>query len=383
MARAIYAFSGDPITYGHINIIKRAAEAFPGLVVAIGVNPDKIYTFTLEERRIMASLALGSIPNVHVTAFEGLLVDFAYEQDISVIIKGVRNAADFNYERTLHQVGESQKLGIDTHILFADPTLAHISSKAVKQIYKNNYGDIHEFVPLYVKQMIERKLSNQLFIGVTGEIASGKSTFCYIATSLKGSKIHNIDMDVIAHDILSARTRGEPLYRRVRLQIIEEFGKEIVGDNKEISRKVLGDIVFRDKEKMEILNDLLRTPILVRFKREIANKEGIILVNSALLAEADMLYLCNNNVILTKVDDEVKRKRLKERGLDDKQIDDRLSCQYSFSEKRRRIAQQIALDNHGFTIVYDSSDSQMNTNRVAADLNTMTHYYGDDYETLS
>ncbi len=381
MTKAIYAFSGDPITYGHIDIIKRAAEAFPGLVVAIGVNPDKKYTFTLEERKTMASLSLRHLPNIFVTSFEGLLVDFAYEQDISVVIKGVRNADDFNYENTLHQVGESQKLGIDTHILFADPSLAHISSSAVKQIYKNNYGDIHEYVPLYIKQMIERKLSNQLFIGVTGEIASGKSTFCYIATSLKGLKIHNIDMDVIAHDILSSRT--EPVYQKVRKQIIKEFGDEIVGGNGEISRKALGNIVFRDKEKMEVLNDLLRTPILVRFKREIANKEGIILVNSALLAEANMLYLCNNNVILTQVDDDVKHKRLQERGLSDRQAEDRLSCQYDFKMKKDKISEEILRTNHGFMLTYDSSDSQMDTSRVAADLNTIIHYYGDSYETLS
>ncbi len=381
MTRAIYAFSGDPITYGHINIIKRAAKAFPGLLVAIGVNPEKIYTFSLEERKAMAELALRSIPNVFVTSFEGLLVDFAYEQDISVVIKGVRNADDFNYENTLHQVGESQKLGIDTHILFADPTLAHISSTAVKQIYKNNYGDIHEFVPLYVKQMIEKKLSNQLFIGVTGEIASGKSTFCYIATSLKGSKVHNIDMDVIAHDILSSRT--EPVYQKVREQIIEEFGDEILDGQDKINRKALGNIVFLSTKKMEILNELLRVPILVRFKREIANKEGIILVNSALLAEADMLYLCNNNVILTQVDNDVKHKRLQERGLEDKQIDDRLSCQYTFLGKKKRIEEEIRKANHGCVMTYDSSDSQMNTSQVSALLNTMIHYYGDNYETLS
>lgn len=124
MKRAIYAFSGDPITYGHINIIKRAANFFDEVVAGIGVNPSKSYMFTLEERTEMAQNALEGLRNVKVTSFEGLLVDYAYEQAIPVIIKGVRNAADFDYERALKEIGDSQRAGIETHILFAKPELA-------------------------------------------------------------------------------------------------------------------------------------------------------------------------------------------------------------------------------------------------------------------
>lgn len=74
----------------------------------------------------MAKQSLTHIPNVEVVSFSGLLVDYAYENGVSVIVKGVRNGEDFNYENILHQVGESQKLGIDTFILFAKPALGHV-----------------------------------------------------------------------------------------------------------------------------------------------------------------------------------------------------------------------------------------------------------------
>ncbi|MCK5024944.1 MAG: pantetheine-phosphate adenylyltransferase, partial [Nanoarchaeota archaeon] len=117
MKKAIYAFSGDPITYGHIDVIQRVSRVFDDMIVGIGINPDKKYMFNLEERTEMAKKALVNIPNTRVSPFHGLLVDYAYESGVDVIVKGVRNSADFDYENMLHQVGESQKLGLDTHIL--------------------------------------------------------------------------------------------------------------------------------------------------------------------------------------------------------------------------------------------------------------------------
>jgi len=99
---------------------------------------------------------------INKPTFEGLLIDFAYEVGADVIVKGVRNPSDFEYEANLYHLGESQKLGIDTFILIARPQLAHISSSAAKEIQKDQ-GLIHEYVPLNVKQALEIKLVvNQL-----------------------------------------------------------------------------------------------------------------------------------------------------------------------------------------------------------------------------
>ena len=81
MTTAIYAFSGDPITYGHIDIIRRAAKIFTKVIVGIGENPDKSYTFSLPDRKEMARLSVER-DNIEVVSFEGMLVDYAYEQNI-------------------------------------------------------------------------------------------------------------------------------------------------------------------------------------------------------------------------------------------------------------------------------------------------------------
>ena len=88
MRKAIYAFSGDPITYGHVDIIKRTADCFDEVLVGIGSNPDKKYMFTLEERTELAKKALRKVNNAYVRSFQGLLVDYAYEQNVSTIVKG-------------------------------------------------------------------------------------------------------------------------------------------------------------------------------------------------------------------------------------------------------------------------------------------------------
>ena len=136
MRKAIYALSGDPIHKGHIDMVRRATQVFDEVVVGIGANPEKSYLFSLEERMEMTRRALSQIPQAVVIAFEGLLVDYAYEQGIHVIVKGVRNANDFDYENILHLVGESQELGVDTYVLFARPELMHVSSSVIKALQK-------------------------------------------------------------------------------------------------------------------------------------------------------------------------------------------------------------------------------------------------------
>ncbi len=114
MSKAIYGFSGDPITNGHIDIIKRALLVFKKLTVAIGVNPAKKHFLDLEERRKLAEQSLQHLDNIEVIAFRGLLVDFAYEHGYNTIIRGIRNSEDLNYELMLYQIGTSQQLKIDT-----------------------------------------------------------------------------------------------------------------------------------------------------------------------------------------------------------------------------------------------------------------------------
>jgi pantetheine-phosphate adenylyltransferase len=356
MRKSMYAFSGDPITYGHIDIVERVAGIFDKVIVGIGANPDKKYTFSLEERTDMAKRSLAKFSNVRVVSFKGLLVDYAYENRVSVIVKGVRNAADVEYEKILHQVGDSQKLGIDTHMLFARTGLDHISSSAAKALQKEQ-GLIHEYVPLYVKQKLEAKISGQYILGVTGEIGSGKS---YISKKIeelgrnKGINVYNIELDTIGHQILGELT--EPKYHEVRQKIADVFGKEVRLPDGKINRKALGEIVFNDSEKLIKLDEIMYTPLLLRLRRELYGKKGLILFNAALIAEAGLAYLCNNNVLLLKVNKQSQERRLKERNLSSEQIERRLASQYNFEQKKAKLEEAIEKDKQGKVWVVDNSD---------------------------
>ncbi|MBD3363002.1 pantetheine-phosphate adenylyltransferase [Candidatus Dojkabacteria bacterium] len=345
--KAIYAFSGDPITYGHIDIIKRAAKVFDALVVAIGTNPEKKYTFSIKERVEMATKSVGDLDNVKVVSFSGTLVDYAYENSISLVIKGIRDEQDFNYELALHQIGESQKLGIDTFFIPAKQNKTHISSSAVKAL-QQEHGMVHDYVTPFVKQKLEAKLSNQYFVGVTGEIAVGKTYVCEKFKEIgkkKRIEVHNIELDKLGHQILE--DLKDPLYIEVRGKILSHFGKEVESRNGFIDRKKLGKIVFANPEDLNTLNDIMHEAILMRVRREVYNKQGLILLNAALFAESGILYLCNNNIVLVSAEKELQKQRLKERGFSSEQIERRLVSQFTTSEKSRILREQIKDNNYG------------------------------------
>ena len=355
--KAVYAFSGDPITYGHINIIKRAANLFDEVLVSIGSNPDKNYMFSLDERLDMANNSLIDINNVAVNSFNGLLVDYAYEKGANVIVKGIRNMQDFEYENNLFQLGESQDLGIETVILFTEPELARVSSSAAKAILKE-YGFIHKFVPLYVKQNLEAKMNKQYIIGITGEIGTGKSYISKEFENLgkkKGINVHNLELDQITHQILSDQL-NDFAYVNAREKIIEEFGANVGNINGSINRKELGEIVFNDKKKLDRLNEIMRRPLEIRIKKELNGKEGLILFNAALIAESNMNYLCNNNVVLVERDKKTQEKRLKQRNLTKEQIKRRLSSQYTYQQKDEKIQDEINEHNQGYILRVDNSN---------------------------
>ncbi len=355
MKSAIYAFSGDPITVGHLDIIKRAAAVFDRLVVAIGVNPNKHYLFSQEERVEMARRSVLTLPNVEVKAFTGMLVDFAYENEIDVIVKGVRSAADFAYELNLHNLGESQNLGIDTFVLFAKSSLAHVSSSAVKEIQLEQ-GLIQDYVGPYVKQCVEAKLSGQYIIGLTGEIGSGKS---YVGEQLValakevGLQAHSIELDQLAWQIQS--DLQEAKYASVRKQIAAVFGSGVLTENGAIDRKALGEIVFGSQAALEQLNAIMATPILVRLRKELKNKQGLIILNAALLVEAQMSQLTNYNMILLQVDGQVQQERLLARGLTAEQIQRRLASQYDFTRKKEILEQAITDSKQGQLWIFDNT----------------------------
>lgn len=146
MAQALCPGSFDPPTNGHVDVIERAARWFEGVVVAVVANPDKEPLFSIEERKDMLREALAHLDNIEIEAFDGLLVDFARERDVNVVVKGLRAVSDFEYELQMAQMNAALSPGLDTMFVTSKPSWAFLSSSLVKQVSRYG-GSVEGLVP--------------------------------------------------------------------------------------------------------------------------------------------------------------------------------------------------------------------------------------------
>ncbi len=142
---AVFPGSFDPITLGHVDIIKRAIPLFDSIIVAIGTNAAKKYMWTLEERKEKLEKAFSDYPNVSVADYDGLTAAFCKEHKAQFILRGLRNATDFTYEQTIAQANQKVN-GVDSVFLICSPEFSYISSSIVRDIARNN-GDISLLIP--------------------------------------------------------------------------------------------------------------------------------------------------------------------------------------------------------------------------------------------
>lgn len=157
MKTAVYPGTFDPMTFGHLDIIRRSANVFDEVVVAVLNNKGKTPLFSVSERVKILEEATKDIPNVRVASFEGLVVDYCLENNIGVIIRGLRAVTDFEYELQMSQM--NRKLSnhkIDT--VFFNTTLkySYLSSSGVKEVAHFN-GDLKAFVPDFVAKLLLEK----------------------------------------------------------------------------------------------------------------------------------------------------------------------------------------------------------------------------------
>ncbi len=161
MKKAIYPGSFDPITNGHLDIIKRAAGMFDELYVGILINSAKNPLFSMEERVSMIEEVLAEYPNIKVVSFDGLLVDYCKAQNISVIIRGLRAVTDFDYELQIAQTNRVMDPNIDTIFLATSLEYSYLSSSIVKEISAYG-GDISKTVPKTIEKRVHQKRSSQI-----------------------------------------------------------------------------------------------------------------------------------------------------------------------------------------------------------------------------
>lgn len=156
MKRAVYTGSFDPVTNGHMDIIRRASEIFDVLIVSILNNKEKTPLFSVEERVKILEEATKDLPNVQIDSFSGLLVDYAREKDLHVIVRGLRAITDFEYELQMAQTNRVLEPEVDTTFLITSLEYAYLSSTVVKEVAAFG-GDIHKFVPDFVEKEIRAK----------------------------------------------------------------------------------------------------------------------------------------------------------------------------------------------------------------------------------
>ena len=154
MRLCIYPGTFDPITYGHLDVLSRAARLFEHVTMAIAHNPGKGPLFTAEQRLEMIRPNIAQFPNVSVTTFSGLLVEFALEQKAVAIIRGLRALSDFEFEFNMALMNRHLEPEIETIFVMPNESYSYTSSNLVKQVARYG-GDVSHFVPANVAEALK------------------------------------------------------------------------------------------------------------------------------------------------------------------------------------------------------------------------------------
>ena len=156
MAVAIYPGSFDPVTYGHLDIIKRTADVFDKVIIGVLINHAKNPLFSIEERVEMIKEVTRDIPNIEVVSFGRLLVDFCEKMGVNVIVRGIRAVSDFEYELIMAQTNKQISPNVETMFFATNSKYSFLSSSIVRELALFD-GDISQFVPPEICERIHQK----------------------------------------------------------------------------------------------------------------------------------------------------------------------------------------------------------------------------------
>ena len=154
---AIFPGSFDPVTRGHVDVIKRALKVFDGIIIAIGINPTKKYMFSSDERIMMINKVFEKNTKIHITKYTNLTIDICQKHNTNNIIRGVRSSQDFEYEQLLSFANQRLNPNIETFFLSSSTENISISSSIVKDIILRK-GPIEKFIPFEIKNYIKEIL---------------------------------------------------------------------------------------------------------------------------------------------------------------------------------------------------------------------------------
>lgn len=353
--RGLYALSADPVHLGHLDIIRQASEMCETLVVYVTNNDVKLgsYLFSLNARRRLIKGALqGWLPNVEVVAGNEILTDMFLKQGCDVIIRGVRTAADTAYEKQQLAFHDLVLPGFASKamLLQASPNLEHVSSTLVKA-FALHHIDVSDMVPLGVKVALETTLHGQVFVGITGGMAMGKS---YVAAEIQRViRSAHQPCTVVNFDVLVRQLYVEdsPGAQNLREDIDRMLPGVLDPDRKSVDlAKMKAEVAKADPGVIRVLHRRTRPHIFRLFRDAVRGQKGLILVEWAQMVEDGMLPLVNNRVIV--VDSPDRDAMLAKRGVSKEFFDRFAEQQWPTDKKVAAIEQEIALSGHGRLFQY-------------------------------
>ena len=150
---AVFPGSFDPFTLAHESIVRRSLPLFGKVIIGIGVNADKKYMFPLEKREQWIREVFSNEAKVEVKSYSGLTVDFCRQNGAGYILRGIRNAADFEFEKAIAQMNRSMTPDVETLCLFSDPEFGSLSSTIIRDIIRNG-GDVEKFLPAAISRAL-------------------------------------------------------------------------------------------------------------------------------------------------------------------------------------------------------------------------------------
>lgn len=357
--RGILPLSADPIHYGHLDLIARAAQRCDELIVLVSENDQKCgsYLFTSEERVafVERAVALRGIPRVTVRFSRNLLVDEMSKLGCSVIFRGIRNAQDREMEERQMRYHTMIQPGVIDEVVYLESSdeWCEVSSSMVKAFARHDL-EVSRWTPVFVQSALEERICKRWSIGITGEIASGKTWVSGKLTLLleqRGYEATSISIDQLVRDAYVEDSPGAQLLRDGLARLC---GDEVLSeDRRSVNRPLLAQRLFAETTSGQTRQAVhaLTAPHVARLHRQaLHGTKGIVLLEWAQLAEMEMGSRVNHRSIVVESDE---RAQLAEtRGIDAVQLKQLSAIQWSAERKTESLAAAARQAGGGMVLRY-------------------------------
>ena len=363
--------SADPVTYGHLNLIERTAEQCRELIVLVCENDSKrgSYLFDRDERRALVERAVRRLgcKNVRVRDSHRLLVDEFLEAGADVIFRGIRDDKDRAEDERQMRYHNLILPGFADEVVYleASDDLRDVSSTLVKA-FASHYLELTPYAPIFVKAAVEERLCGQWKIGVTGEMASGKT---WVTNELarvlneKGYETHIVNFDQLVRDLYAEPSGGAQL---VRERLAALLGPEVLtADRKDVDRPVLSRRMFSPETSLEtrrVIHELTAPHVVRLYRAALAKIKGIVLIEWAQLAEMALGTLVNHRVVVVESPDRVNF--LAERGVTAAQATNVGKAQWNTDRKIEALTEVAHRDGMGLILHYENRRADADTTKA-------------------